>query len=112
VRIVAKIEHLQVEQLAEWRRSGRAHVLLDVREADEVAAASLDGALHVPMCEVPVRLALIPRDADVAVLCHFGWRSFMVARFLAGKGYSNVYNVMGGIDRYAELVDPSVPRYG
>lgn len=107
---MAKIEHLQVEQLAAWRRSGKAHVLLDVREADEVAAASLDGALHVPMYEVPSRLSLIPRDADVAVLCHYGWRSFMVARFLAGKGYS-VYNVMGGIDRYSEIVDPSIPRY-
>ena len=108
---MARVEPLQVEQLAEWRRSGRAHVLLDVREADEIALASLEGAVHVPMQEVPLLLSRIPRDADIAVLCHHGWRSFMVARFLAGRGY-NVYNVMGGIDRYAELVDPTIPRYG
>lgn len=109
---VGKVEHLQVEQLAEWRRSGRAHVLLDVREAGEIAIAALDGALHVPMNEIPARLSQIPREADVAVLCHVGARSFAVAKYLASNGYERVYNVTGGIDRYAELVDSSIPRYG
>jgi sulfur-carrier protein adenylyltransferase/sulfurtransferase len=109
---VPKVEDLSVEQLAEWRRSGRAHVLLDVRESDEVALAFIDGALHVPMNDVPARLAQIPRDADVAVLCHVGARSYVVARYLAGNGFKNVYNVAGGIDRYAAVVDRSIPRYG
>jgi len=108
---VANVEQLQVEELAEWRRSGKAHVLLDVREDDELALASLDGALHVPMNEVPSRLPEIPKDAAVAVLCHVGARSFAVARYLAGNGYTTVYNVAGGIDRYAAVVDSSIPRY-
>lgn len=109
---MSKVEQLQVEQLAQWRGSGRAHVLLDVREDDEVAIASIDGALHVPMNEVPSRIAEIPREADVAVLCHVGGRSYAVARYLAENGYETVYNVAGGIDRYAEIVDPTIPRYG
>jgi rhodanese-related sulfurtransferase len=109
---VASVEQLHVEELGEWRRTGRAHVLLDVREDDEVALASIDGALHVPMSEVPSRLAEIPQDSPVAVLCHVGARSLMVARYLAGNGYPTVYNVTGGIDRYAAVVDPSIPRYG
>ena len=108
---MANVEPLQVEELAQWRRSGKPHVLLDVREADELALASIDGALHVPMNEVPARLAEIPREADVVVLCHAGARSFAVARYLTSNGYERVYNVAGGIDRYSELVDPSIPRY-
>jgi rhodanese-related sulfurtransferase len=109
---VSKVGELQVEQLAHWRRSGKAHVLLDVREDDEIAIAALDGALHVPMNEVPARLAEIPRDVEVAVLCHLGARSYAVARYLCDNGYETVFNVAGGIDRYAALVDPSIPRYG
>jgi rhodanese-related sulfurtransferase len=108
---VPKVEELQVEQLAEWRRSGKAHVLVDVREDDEVALASIGGALHVPMNQVPSRLADIPQDTPVAVLCHMGWRSNAVARYLLDNGYAMVYNVAGGIDRYAAIVDPSIPRY-
>ncbi len=107
-----KVQQLPVEQLAEWRRSGKAHVLLDVREDDEVALASLGGALHVPMNQVPSRIDEIPRDAAVAVLCHVGGRSNAVARYLTERGYETVYNVAGGIDRYAAVVDPSMPRYG
>lgn len=109
---MSKVEQLQVEQLAEWRRVGKAHVLLDVREGDEVVLASLDGALHVPMNDVPSRIAEIPHDATVAVLCHAGVRSHAVARYLVEHGYQTVYNVAGGIDRYAAIVDPSIPRYG
>jgi rhodanese-related sulfurtransferase len=108
---VPEVKQLQVEELARWRRTGKAHVLLDVREDDEIALAALEGALHVPMNEVPSRLDEIPQDADVAVLCHVGARSNMVARYLAGHGYAAVYNVAGGIDRYSALVDPSIPRY-
>jgi rhodanese-related sulfurtransferase len=108
---VSNVEQLQVEQLAQWRRSGKAHVLLDVREEDEIAIASLDGAIHVPMNQVPARLAEIPKDTDVAVLCHVGVRSYAVARYLAENGYQTVYNVAGGIDRYAAIVDPAIPRY-
>lgn len=86
-------------------------MLLDVREDDEIAIASIDGALHVPMNDVPSRLGEIPQDAAVAVLCHLGGRSYAVARFLAGNGYKTVYNVEGGIDRYAAIVDPTIPRY-
>ena len=106
-----KVEQLQVELLAEWRRSGKPHVLLDVRDDDEVAIASLGGALHVPMNEVPSRLDEIPQHAAVAVVCHLGARSYAVARYLTEHGYETVYNVAGGIDRYSAIVDPAIPRY-
>lgn len=91
-------------------RAGEA-LLLDVREAFELAMAAVPGALHVPMGEVPARLPEIPRDRPVLVLCHHGVRSQAVADWLRGQGYEKVENVRGGIAAWADEVDASVGRY-
>lgn len=102
---------LTVEELEQWRRSGRPFVLLDVREPHELAAASIEGSLHVPMREIPVRIGEIDRDCDVAVLCHHGGRSRHTAMYLLANGFEHVYNVEGGIDAYARRIDPGVGTY-
>lgn len=86
-------------------------LLLDVREDWEVATAAVAGALHVPMSLVPARQTTLPRDRPVAVLCHHGMRSAMVAEYLRSAGHPQVLNVTGGIDRWSVEVDPQVPRY-
>lgn len=105
------MNEISVEELAEWLASGKTFVLLDVREPFELERASLEGALHIPMRDVPARAGEIDRDAEVAVFCHHGGRSERVAGFLAAQGYARVVNVEGGIDAYAERVDPTIPRY-
>ncbi len=85
-------------------------VLLDVREPFEVAAASIDGALLIPMGEILSRVDEIPRDRQVLCLCHHGARSAQVAAYLANQGF-DVANVTGGIDSWSVAVDPRVPRY-
>lgn len=105
------MSQISVEELAQWRKSGRDFVLLDVREPREVAAASLPDAMHVPMREVPAHLEQLDPSADIAVLCHHGGRSDQVARFLRAHGFDRAYNVDGGIDAYSQRVDPTVPRY-
>jgi rhodanese-related sulfurtransferase len=102
---------ITVEELAQWRASGRDFVLLDVREPFEVAAASLPDALHVPMREIPVRLAELDPQAEHVVFCHHGGRSERVAQFLSARGFERVHNLEGGIDAYSKRVDSSVPRY-
>lgn len=86
-------------------------LLVDVREEWEVATASVDGARHIPMALIPAQQALLPRDREIAVLCHHGMRSAMVADYLRAAGHARVLNVTGGIDRWSVEVDPSVPRY-
>jgi len=86
-------------------------VLLDVREAFERSLASIQPSLHIPMNDVPSRLAEIPRDRQVVVYCHTGGRSMMVASFLVGEGFPSVANLSGGIDAWSRRVDPSIPRY-
>ena len=85
-------------------------VLLDVREHEELELASVAGVRHIPMHEVPGRLADLNPQAPIAVLCHHGGRSMQVARFLERNGFTDVINVAGGIEAWSEL-DPSIPRY-
>jgi len=90
-------------------------VLLDVREAWEVqtAALHLPGArsVHIPMQQLPARLAELDPAQPVLGLCHHGMRSLQCVAFLAQQGFSAVYNVAGGIDAWSREVDASVPRY-
>ena len=106
------VDSVRPEQLAELLRShpGQA-VLLDVREPDEREVARIEPSLHIPMNEVPARLAEIPKDKQVIVYCHHGGRSLMVASYLAGQGFPKLGNLDGGIDAWSLKVDPSIPRY-
>jgi rhodanese-related sulfurtransferase len=91
--------------------SGGDVVLLDVREHDELAIAAVAGALHIPMREIPARLEDLDAAKPLVVMCHSGGRSQRVAAFLQGNGFTNVFNLKGGIDAWSTQVDPRVPRY-
>lgn len=107
----AQIPQLSPAEYAVWRREGRRHVLIDVREAYEFEAARIDGAQLVPLGTLDDAAPLLPRDTDLVLLCHHGMRSQMAARRLSRLGFAQCYNLAGGIDRWSTDVDPSVPRY-
>ena len=86
-------------------------LVLDVRESWEREAASLPDTLDIPMMEVPQRLAELPRDRPIVVMCHGGVRSLKVAHFLAQRGFTQVANLTGGIHAWASDVDPAVGTY-
>jgi rhodanese-related sulfurtransferase len=75
--------------------------LLDVREDDEWQAGHAPGAHHLPMMEIPARVAEIPTDADVVVVCRSGGRSGQVVAYLAQNGWDNVRNLDGGMQSWA-----------
>jgi rhodanese-related sulfurtransferase len=91
--------------------SGQPPLVLDVREPWERDAARLNGTLDIPMAEIPQRLAELPRDRDIVVMCHGGVRSMKVAFFLAQNGFTRVTNLTGGIHAWANEVDPAVGTY-
>ncbi|HEV7961597.1 MAG TPA: rhodanese-like domain-containing protein [Actinoplanes sp.] len=78
-----------------------AAYLLDVREPDEWAAGHAPDAHHMPMMEVPARLAEVPTDAEVVVVCRSGGRSGQVTSYLLGNGWDNVRNLDGGMQSWA-----------
>jgi len=75
--------------------------LLDVREPDEWAAGHAPGAHHVPMMEIPARMAEVPTDVEVVVVCRSGGRSGQVTSYLMGNGWDNVRNLDGGMQVWA-----------
>lgn len=85
--------------------------LLDVREPAEHALVTVPGSRLVPLEEVPAALADLPRDRPLLVLCHHGGRSLRATQFLRAEGWANAVNVAGGIDAWARVVDPTLPRY-
>jgi rhodanese-related sulfurtransferase len=119
------ISQLEPVAFPAWRDAVKAAsasslpVVLDVREPWELQTASVrpDGftLLHVPMREVPARLAELQEshgtDQPIACLCHHGMRSLQVATYLQENGFTQVVNLEGGIDAWSEQIDPSVPTY-
>lgn len=86
--------------------------ILDVRELDEWDAGHPPGAHHVPMMTIPARLADVPTDEQVVVLCRHGHRSAQVVGFLASRGLDNVVNLDGGIVEWVAAGRPIVTDDG
>ena len=103
--------NISVQQLDDMRKSGEAHTLLDIREVEELAAASISGALHIPMNTIPENLDKLPTDQPLVVMCHVGGRSAQVQMWLHDNGFKNAVNLEGGIHAWSLSIDPTVPQY-
>lgn len=119
------IDQLNPSDFSVWRqraapaKPAARPLVLDVREPWELQTASVreDGfeLLHIPMRDVPARLAELKEAHGlahpIAVLCHHGMRSYHTATLLAEHGFTHVVNLAGGIDAWSQQVDPSIPTY-
>jgi rhodanese-related sulfurtransferase len=86
-------------------------LVLDVREDWELAVARLPNVVHIPMGQIPARLAELDPARETVVMCRSGGRSLQVAQFLKQQGFSNVANLTGGILRWGQEVDPTLAAY-
>ncbi|MFE6254386.1 ThiF family adenylyltransferase [Agromyces sp. NPDC057865] len=97
--------------LADELASEAPPLLLDVREPWEARIATIEGATLIPLPQLADRASELDPEASVVVFCHLGVRSEYAARMLAGSGFANVRNLVGGIDAWSRTVDPAVARY-
>jgi len=102
---------LYPKDLAARLAAGEALVLLDVREAEELALCALPGVTHIPLGELGVRHVELDPDAPTVCICHHGVRSAHAAAGLARLGFERLFNLVGGVERWASEVDRSMPRY-
>jgi len=105
------VREVTATETAARRERGEAFVLLDVREAWELEVASLPGIVHIPIGQIPMRLAELDPAADTVVICRSGGRSLQVANFLESRGFGTVANLTGGILAWGRDVDPSLASY-
>ncbi|WP_283759471.1 rhodanese-like domain-containing protein [Roseofilum casamattae] len=105
---VREFAQLSAEDKANWQ-------LIDVREPDEIEVAALQGFEVFSLSEFAQWSEQIDSQLDTdkptAVICHHGMRSQQMCQWLFDRGFTQLYNISGGIDAYSRLVDPSVPRY-
>jgi monothiol glutaredoxin len=86
-------------------------ILIDVRGSEEHALASLDAAKTMSG-ETMQEIEAMPKDTALAFICHVGNRSQVAAEHFRKQGFTNVSNVVGGIDAWSKEIDTKVPQYG
>ena len=107
------IPQVAAVELARWRAdaSRAAPLLVDVREPWEFAYCRIEGSLSIPLRELAGRRDELPTERPLVLVCHHGRRSQHAAMLLAGAGFAHVHNLQGGVESWANEVDPQMKRY-
>jgi adenylyltransferase/sulfurtransferase len=100
-------------QLKQRLDTGEAMELIDVREPFEWSISNLEplGARLIPMGELAERLGELDPAADIVFYCRSGSRSERVAEYLRAHGFERVWSLDGGINAWAQEIDPALPMY-
>jgi len=85
--------------------------LLDVREPWEYQLCHIDNSRLIPMSQVANAIEELDKEEEIFVICHHGIRSQRVGLLLKDSGFQKVVNVSGGIDAWAQSVDPAMATY-
>lgn len=86
-------------------------VVLDVREHFEHNLAHINIAKLVPMKEIPFEIKYMDKNLTYVCFCHHGIKSKKVAVFLRDNGFNEVFNLVGGIESWSNLIDNDVAKY-
>src|SRR5262249_18512010 len=105
----AEVARIGVPDLSSWMATHDA-MIVDVREPSEYAAARIPGAVSIPQADLATRLAEIPRDREILVVCASGMRSLRSAQFLHAVGYERVTNLDGGTNGWVAAHQAAAPR--
>lgn len=107
------MQEIDVLSYKAMRDNNEEHLLLDVREAHELEICQIAGHLHIPMNQIPERIAELAdwKSKKVICQCRSGARSANVGAFLEQNGFTAVYNLSGGILAWGQEVDPTITPY-
>ena len=105
------MRHFSPQELKDHLAQGAEPVLLDVREPWEFDYCRIEGSALIPMGQIHLQLDDIDPAAEVVVICHHGIRSRQVAYYLETQGFEDVINLEGGVERWAQEVEPTMRRY-
>lgn len=105
------MKEVTVQELKALKDSGADFQLIDVREPHEYDICNLEGEL-IPQAEIPHSTDKISTSKKVVIHCRSGARSGNMVQWLEkNKGYTNLYNLKGGILAWAKEIDTSMPTY-
>lgn len=105
------MKEITVQELKKLKDEKADFQLIDVREPHEADICEIGGEL-IPQGEVPANVDKISRDKQVIIHCRSGARSGNMVKWLeANHGFTNLYNLKGGILAWAKEIDPEIPTY-
>ena len=82
-----------------------------MRNPEETQISSIKGSVLIPLGELAERVAELNTADQIVVHCRMGGRSAKAVEFLRSVGFRKVKNLVGGINAWAQDVDPALPRY-
>jgi monothiol glutaredoxin len=105
-----RVKAMAPRELARRLKAKENLKLYDVRSEQEVEMARIEGAELLDRAK-QAEIMNLPKNTPLVFHCHSGGRSQQAAEFFLSQGFTDVYNLAGGIDAWSAEVDPSVPRY-
>ena len=93
------------------RETEQSPLLLDVREPWEFNACHIEGSELIPMRQIPEAVSQLDPNQPIVLICHHGIRSRQVGLFLEQQGFADVINLEGGVEAWAQDIEPDMPRY-
>ena len=109
-RATTNMPEMTPEELKRRLDAGDDLLVLDVREPHEYQICNLGGHL-IPLNDLPKRVSELDATREIVVHCKLGGRSAKAVDFLRQSGFGKVHNLTGGINAWAERVDPKMPKY-
>ncbi|HET6146981.1 MAG TPA: rhodanese-like domain-containing protein [Polyangia bacterium] len=105
-----RVRQITAQECKSMLDSGTTLELWDVRTDEERRIARIEGARHLDQAGVD-HIERLDRGTLLVFHCHHGMRSQAAAEHFLAKGFTNVCNVVGGIEAWSTLVDASIARY-
>jgi rhodanese-related sulfurtransferase len=107
------LDDIQIEpkELKQKMEQGANMIVVDVREPWEHQICNIAGAKLVPLNTLPGSVGELAQAAEVVVYCHHGIRSLNAAAWLRAQGVESARSLTGGIERWANEIDPKVAKY-
>ncbi|HYO26439.1 MAG TPA: rhodanese-like domain-containing protein [Lacipirellulaceae bacterium] len=104
---------ISCQDVAQLRAAGADFLLLDCREPDEAEICRIEGARLMPMSVIAARVGELAghEKGRIVVHCHKGGRSYRAATFLRQQGFLHAQSMAGGIEGWADEIDPGMPKY-
>ena len=102
---------ISVHELKRKIEGNEGFTIVDVREDFEYEIARIEDSKLIPLGELPARLDELRQDEEIVLLCKSGARSAHAAELLRAAGFTRAYNLEGGIDAWADKIDPAMPKY-
>ena len=105
------IKEISVQSLNKKINNNENFSLIDVRENKELKISKIEQAIHIPMNNIADNMRQIDFSSPIIIMCKSGGRSAQVCQYLMDQGYSNIYNLKGGIISWALEIDSNMNTY-